>query len=252
MQESDTAASAGTVTETGSQTATQNTDGGQGAETAGTAEEPMVTIGGKQVPLSLAERALKNDERFTQQSQKLADRERRLAEREAGIQQASLVAEQVSGLARALENPAVLEAVSGVAPDIAQSLPKPQQVVDSRLLAENLQLKFDRFTAQHPEFDEEHQAGIRAEVYRLARVGRLDDALDFDSIGLRLYRDVVIDFETKKRLAEAKKAQQTKADAERAAGTVGAGMPPIPQGTDANKLKGAQLLSLGHGRSGKK
>lgn len=217
-----------------------------GAEGAGAASEPTVEIDGKQVPLSRVRTALKNDEHFTNDRQKLAKEREALEAERAAIGATGLSAEHAMRLARALENPDVHEAVAGIAPDLARELPKPSQVTESRYLAENLQLKFDRFADKHPEFDADQQLGIRTEALRLAKSGRFDDALDFESIGLRLYKDTVIAHEAQKRIDAEKRAAKEKEEAQRRAATAPAGMPQIRGNLDPSKLRGASRLALGH------
>lgn len=234
-------AQGGTVDTAGSQAPEAVAGQSTGAEGAGAASEPMVKIGDSEVPLSVAQRALKNDSRFTETSQELAERARKVAEQEANIQQEKLTLSSLDGIAKALQNPDVLERVAQVAPEVVQAMPTTRQQVDTTLLAENLQLRFNNYAAT-ADLTPEEAAGVRAEMFRLASSGNLEAAMDFDNIGLRLYKDAIID-----RRASALAAKSAAEAAQRsAAETVMPGAAPIPTPQSMSGVRGESLISQAH------
>lgn len=231
-------AGAGTATETGAGSqAPQNAVNTEsaGGDAASTAAEPTVEVGGKQYPASQVELALKNHEHFTADRQALAEQQRDLERRTMELAPLADLGKRVSTL-----DPAALERLRDVDPDLAASIPGPQALVNQALLADNLTMRFDKFTAAHPELDEAKLTGIRGEALRLAQSGDFNAALSFDDIAMRLYRDDIINALADRKLRDAA------ADAARQqrAATTPPGMPVIP--SDGKAPRGIAALSAGH------
>lgn len=239
------AAGAGTATQVGSQAAGAGSGSAAGEE--GVTPEPTVRIGDRDVPLSVAQRALKNDENFTQVSQRLSDRAKDLDAREARTLGEQTRVSHLGELAPQLQDPKVREAISAVNPELASRLPGP---VDERTLAlagENLRLTYELFVTKNGgTFDDDQLSRIRAESARLASQGRVEEAVDFESIGYRLFKDAIIDREATARAQALVKAKAEEAKRKQeAGGSLPPGVPPIPKGIDPTKLTAVQKLSLG-------
>jgi hypothetical protein len=236
-------ASAGTATQdAGSQAVAsgENTDVTEGAE--GKQPEPTVRVGDRDVPLSVAENALKVSERFTQQSQELATQRKEIEAREAR----ALEQEAAYGnLLPIIRDPRVADALRSVDPALADSIPREQDMMTRAMVGENLKLRYELFTSKHTDFNGEQLAAIRAEAAKLAAAGKVEEAVDFESIGYRLFRDQIIEREAERKATEAIAAEREKRKKEREAGTAGPGMPLLPKGVDPDKLSPVQKMQLG-------
>lgn len=243
MEDATEIASEGTAAETdaGSQAiASGEATGSAGSE--GGQPEPTIKVGDREVPISVAENAIKVHERFTQESQELAKKRKEIEAREASTMEKEAM---LGNLIPLMRDPRVSEALRGIDPALADAIPQEKDMAARAMLGENLRLRYELFTSKHTEFNDEQLSAIRAEAVRLAEQGKVDEAVDFESIGYRLFRDDVIEREAARRAEELLAAEREKLKKTRQAGTAGAGMQTIPQGVDPSKLSPIQKMQLG-------
>lgn len=221
--------------------------GGEAGAEGAQAQEPTIEIDGVAVPMSKVKNALAVEARFTQTAQEQKATAQALADKEAAIAEAQLKAQGLGVLQQVASDPARLAALREAVPELADYQPDANQVASAEMAADNLRLRFQLFGTQHPEFSEEQMSGVRAESLKLATEQRFGEALDFESIAFRLYRDDIIKAAQETAAQEALKNRETEQQrTQDASFTVPPGMPNIPTDTDIAKLSPREKMNLGH------
>jgi hypothetical protein len=211
----------------------------------GNAPEPEVEVEGQKVPLSVLKRALKNDARFTQVSTELAKQRKELEARQREIEEARQQLEAVRPLLERLGDKQVAQRLAEAVPELAEAIPRPEVVQMQRLLAENVRLKFEMFAQQAKDlYDESELDEIRAEAARLASNGLVEEAMEFDKIGYRLFADRLVEKKARAIAEEMLKKQDAEAQAKRRAATVPPAAQHLEAGRDPNKMSPIELLAL--------
>lgn len=222
-------------------------DAGSGAEAAsvvagdeGATPEPgrTIKVGEREVDEKTLANALKAHDRFTQISQELAERRRELERREQEIASVYPLLERIA-------DPNVRQRLIEQVPEVAEYIPDRASIETQRLLAENIELKFSLFAQQNADtFDDDMLEQVKRAALEYARAGRVDEALDFEGIGYRLFSKQIVE---KRAQEAAKKLLERERQREESAKRSGVAPPAAPElegEIDPSKLTPVQLMAL--------
>lgn len=220
-----------------------------GEETTDDADESdeMVTIDGKEYPLSAVKNGLRLHDNFTKKREQQLEEDRDLQARQRKFEMQSAGLAPVLELANLLSDPERVAKVQAAVPEVGNIAATMQTASQIANEIENLGFRFEAWAAKDAEFTDEEKADIAAaaakSIQQAIAQGRTVRAgsIDFKSLGRELHGDALIQRKAEKLAGTQKQKQQRQRDA----GTIRPSAPSLPKNVDISKLSPLQKMALG-------